>query len=493
VDVVYPVAMLVGGLFVGWKAGAWIGALRRRALTEREAEERAAREAALQERETALQERERTNDEARRQLAAREAVVDQRAEATERRENDVLTKARDGERLAEQVRSHAASILAEAKGRLAEVAGLPAAEARRRLLETLERELVDERARRVLRVEEQARAEGEQRARDIVLTTIQRLATEHASKASVTVVQLPTDEMKGRVIGREGRNVKALEAATGCDVLVDEAQPLVTISCFDGVRREIARDALEVLIEDGRIQPARIEEVVVEARARVAERMREAARQALREADVGEASDELVLVLGRLAFRTSYGQNVLRHSVEAAHIAGGIAAELGLEARVARRAALFHDLGKALDLDQGPHATAAGALLRRLGEPPEVVAAAEEHHDDLRTASPYAVLAQVADALSSARPGARLEPAELQIRRLADLERLAARFEGVEQVYALQAGREVRVIVDAAKVSDARAPLLAHEIARAVEAELHYAGEVRVTVVREVRAVNVAR
>jgi len=486
VDVVLPVAALLAGLFVGWKAAAWLGAWRRRTEVKREAGERAARLAALEE-------RERTHDEARRLLAAREASSEQRVEVAERRESEALTKARDGERLAEQARSHAASILAEAKGRLAEAGGLPAADARRLLLAALDQELVDERARRVMRAEEQTRAEAVERARDIVLTTVQRLATEHVSKASVTLVTLPSDEMKGRVIGREGRNIKAFEAATGCDVLVAEDQRLVTISCFDGVRREVARDALELLIQDGRIQPARIEEVVEEARGRVTERIREEGRRALVEADVGEAHAEVIEALGRLAFRTSYGQNVLRHSIEAARIAGGIAAELGLDARLARRAALLHDLGKALDLDQGPHADAAGALLRRVGEGPDVIAAAEEHHDDLRTASPYAVLAQVADAVSSARPGARLEPAELQVRRLLDLEKLAARFEGVEQVYALQAGREVRVLVDAARVSDARAPLLAYDIARAVEAELRYAGEVKVTVVREVRAVDVAR
>ncbi len=485
-DVFWPVAALFAGLFVGWRAGGWLDAWRRRAEVKREAGERAARLAALEE-------RERTHDEARRLLAAREASAQQRVEVAERRESEALAKARDGERLAEQARSHAASILAEAKGRLAASGGLPAADARRLLLEALDQELVDERARRVLRADEQTRAEAAQRARDIVLATVQRLATEHVSKASVTLVTLPNDDMKGRVIGREGRNIKAFEAATGCDVLVAEDQPLVTISCFDGVRREIARDALELLIQDGRIQPARIEEVVGEARGRVAERIREEGRRALVEADVGEAHADVVEALGRLAFRTSYGQNVLRHSIEAARIAGGIAAELGLDARLARRAALLHDLGKALDLDQGPHADAAGALLRRVGEAPAVIAAAEEHHDDLRTASPYAVLAQVADAVSSARPGARLEPAELQVRRLVDLEKLASRFEGVEQVYALQAGREVRVIVDAALVSDARAPLLAHDIARAVEAELNYAGEVKVTVVREVRAVDVAR
>jgi ribonuclease Y len=485
-DAFWPWLLLLVGLLLGWRGTVAGLAWRERRRGEREQTERVAREVSHQERERAL-------DEARRLLAARETAVEQRAAQVERRDADLAARAREIDRVAEQARAQAATVISDAKARLADLGGLPVAEARRLLLETLDQELVQERAKRVQRADEQARAEAERRARDVVLTTVQRLPTEHVSKAAVTLVRLPNDDMKGRVIGRDGRNVKALESATGCDVLVDEEQPLVTLSCFDPLRREVARDALEVLIQDGRIQPARIEEVVAEARSRLGARVLEEGRRALAEAAVGEAAPEIVDLLGRLAFRTSYGQNVLKHSLEAARIAGGIAAELKLDARLARRAALFHDLGKAMELEQGSHADAAGALLRRLGEPPEVVAAAEDHHDDRRDLNAYAVLAHVGDAVSAARPGARLEPAEAQVQRLADLERLALRFPGVEQVYALQAGREVRVLVDAQRVSDAEAPLLARDIARAVEAEVRYVGEVRVTVVREVRAVEVAR
>jgi ribonucrease Y len=486
VEAVWPWLTLLLGLLVGWGGSVLLLGWRGRAQARRDQTERVAREVAHQERERAL-------DEARRLLGAREASVEQRASQVERREGDLLGRAREIERATEQARAQAASVISDAKARLADLGGLPVQEARRLLLETLEKDLVEERAKRVQRADEHARAIAEQRALDVVLTTVQRLPTEHVSKAAVTIVRLPNDEMKGRVIGREGRNVRALEAATGCDVLVDEEQALVTLSCFDALRREVARDALETLIQDGRIQPARIEEVVTEARARLGLRLKEEGAKALAEAAVGDAAPEIVELLGRLAFRTSYGQNVLRHSLEAARVAGGIAAELKLDPRLARRAALFHDLGKAMDLSQGSHAEAAGALLRRLGEPPEVVAAAEDHHDDRRDLNAYAVLAHVGDAVSAARPGARLEPVEAQAQRLGDLERLARRFPGVEHVYALQAGREVRVLVDAQRVSDAEAPLLARDIARAVEAEVRYVGEVRVTVVREVRAVEVAR
>ncbi len=503
---------LLAGTLAGAAGGAaaatWWWARRGRLAAEQEQAARAAREGALArreqaqaegearlaERETAALRREAGLDERAAGLLRREQALEAAEQARGAREAQAERRAEAAEQLERQARSHAESILAEARGRLAEVAGLPQAEARQRLLDELDAELSAEKARRVLRAHEEATAEAERRARDVVLTAVQRLATTHAGEASVTAVPLPNEEMKGRIIGREGRNVKAFETATGCDVIVDETPGQVTVSCFDPVRREVARQALSILVSDGRIHPARIEEVVAEAQARLSERVQEEGRRALAEADVHGVDPLLVELLGRLAFRSSYGQNVLRHSVEAALLAGALAAELGLDAPLARRAALLHDVGKALDATVGgAHAEAAGALVRRLGEPPEVVAAVEEHHDDLRLGSPYAVLAQVADAVSASRPGARLEPAERYARRLGELEALAAAFPGVEKAYALGAGREVRVIVDAARVSDALAPLLAHEIARAVEAEITFPGEVKVTVVREVRAVDVAR
>jgi ribonuclease Y len=300
--------------------------------------------------------------------------------------------------------------------------------------------------------------------------------------------------MKGRIIGREGRNAKAFEAATGCDVVVDDTPGVVTISGFDPVRREVARRAMTALVADGRIQPARIEEAVAEARSALEAELVESGRKALAEADVGDAHARVVSLLGRLRLRTSYGQNVLLHSIEVAHLCGAMAGEMGLDARVARRAGLLHDLGKAVDHDvEGGHAVVGADVARRCGESPVVVNAIASHHEDVPQESPYAVLAQVGDAVSAARPGARTESADRYLRRLADLERIATSFAGVSEAYAIQAGREVRVVVDAAVVSDAAAAALAREIAKAVESELAYPGEIRVTVLRETRAISYAR
>jgi ribonuclease Y len=496
------------GLAVGALVGRWSGARKARRAVEEQ------RRAQTQ-RDTLQAERERAMHEARRLLAQREAALEERARGMDRqdtglreaegaraererelsaREQVLAERLRAAEQTADQAKKDAAALIAQATTRLSEAARLPQEQARALLLEQLDRDLAAEKARRILRAEEEASAEAAKRAREVVLTAVQRVAVEHVVSSTVLSVPLPNDEMKGRIIGREGRNVRALEAATGCDVMVDEVPGQVLVSSFDPLRRELARTALVTLMQDGRIQPARVEEVVAEARARLDERMAEEGRKALHEAEVGEAHPDVVLALGRLAFRTSYSQNVLRHSIEAAHVAGAMAAELGLDARLARRAALLHDLGKVLPpADQGGHADAGALLLKRAGEHPSVVAAAETHHDDLRRGDPYAVLAQVADAVSAARPGARREPVGQYAKRLEDLEKIAGRFEGVDDVYALQAGRELRVIVDAEKVTDAMAPLLAHDIARAVEAEVTYAGEVKVTVVREVRAIHVAR
>jgi ribonuclease Y len=501
-------AAILAGAAVGWGASR-LWALRRARAAARIADaERVQREAAIagreraaadaqqraHQREVALDERSRGLDRHQETLRQAELERAERERELERRAQALAERAAATGKLEEQARSHAASILAEAKSRLAEVAGLPVVEARKRLLEQLDQELAAEKARRVLRAHEEAQAQAEARAREVVLTAVQRVAVRHAAEAAVATVPLPNEEMKGRIIGREGRNVKSFEAATGCDVIVDETPGQVVVSSFDPVRREVARQALATLIQDGRIHPARIEEVVAEARAHVEARLGEEARAALLEADVHDVHPTLIGLLGRLAFRTSYGQNVLRHCVEAAHLAGAMAQELGLDARLARRAGLLHDIGKAVDHEvPGSHADAAGEIVRRCGEPPEVIAAVEDHHDDLRAGNPYAVLAQVADAVSAARPGARQETAERYVRRLKDLETIAAGFAGVEHAFAIQAGREVRVIVDAEKVTDQMAPLLAHEIARAVEAKVTFPGEVKVTVVRETRAIDVAR
>lgn len=421
---------------------------------------------------------------------ARRREVEARAAAAER----AVEEARAATEAAAAARRDAEALAADAKARLAAAAGLSPAEAKARALEELDRELAEERARRVEAVTRQAREEADARARAVVCTALQRVAVAHATERTVTSVPLPDDAMKGRVIGREGRNAKAFEAATGCDLLVDETPGVVTISAFDPVRREVARRALAALVADGRIQPAQIEEAVATARRAVEGEVAEAGRKALLDADVGDAHPRVVELLGRLQWRTSYGQNVLRHAVEVAHLCGAMAGELGLDARTARRAGLLHDLGKAVEHDvEGGHAAVGADVARRCGEAPLVVNAIASHHEDVPQESAYAVLAQVGDAISAARPGARSDTVEKYVRRLADLERVAASFAGVEDAYAIQAGRELRVLVDGKTVSDAAALALAREIAAAVERELAYPGEVRVTVLRETRAVSYAR
>ena len=423
-------------------------------------------------------------DEARRgELLRRESVVEREqarlaeaAKALEAAQGDAVE---DGKR---------------ARDRLAEAAGFSPEAARARALEDLDKDLLAERSRRVAAAVIATRAEAEAKARAIVCTALQRVAASHASERTVTSVALPDDSFKGRVIGREGRNVQAFERLTGCDVLVDDTPGVVTISGFDPVRREIARRALVTLIADGRIQPARIEEVVEATKRSLEEDLLETGKKALLECDVGEAHPRVIALLGRLQYRTSYGQNVLRHSVEVAHLCGAMAGEMGLDPRIARRAGLLHDLGKAVDHEvEGSHATIGGEILKRSGETPLLVNAVASHHEDVPQESAYAVLAQAADAISAARPGARVDSADRYVRRLKDLEAVAASFAGVTEVFAIQAGREVRVLVDGSKVSDAAAPLLAREIARAVEAELAYPGEIRVTVLRNTSAVAYAR
>lgn len=405
-----------------------------------------------------------------------------------------LEKAKGDAEAARAAHVEALAALAEARTRLEEAAGLTADEARSRLLGTLDRELEGEKARRVQASLDATRAEADARAREIVCTALQRVAAHHAAERSVSTVVLPDEGFKGRVIGRDGRNAAAFERATGCDLVVDDASNVVTVSGFDPVRREVARRALCELVADGRIHPARIDEVVEATRRTVEEDLVEAGRRALLECGVGTADPTVTSLLGRLQYRTSYGQNVLRHSVEVAHLCGAMAGEMGLDVVLAKRVGLLHDLGKAVDHEvEGGHATIGGDIARRCGESEAVVNGIAAHHEDIPQATPYAVLAQVGDAISASRPGARSDSADRYLQRLKNLEAVAAGFAGVEEAYAVQAGREVRVVVDAAKVSDAAAPLLAREIARAVEAALTYPGEIKVTVLRETSATHYAR
>src|SRR5689334_10310034 len=377
---------------------------------------------------------------------------------------------------------------------LERIAGMTVNEAKQTLLERSEDLVRHELARRVRQLEEEARTEAKRRARNLVADALQRVAASHAAETTVSVIELPSDDMKGRIIGREGRNIRALEHLTGVDFIIDDTPQAVVLSSFDGIRREIARLTLAKLIEDGRIHPARIEDTYYQSKAEIEDHIAQAGEQAVFEANCGEFHEELVKILGRLRYRTSYGQNVLKHTLEVVHLAGIMASELEAIVKVTKRAALLHDLGKAMTHEvEGSHATISAQLARRYGESQHVVHAIEAHHYEVEPQTVEAVLLIAADAISASRPGARGESLEQYIKRLEALEELAASKPGVEKVYALQAGREIRVIVSPGEVDDDAAALLAHEIAREIEDRLEYPGQVKVTVIRESRAVDVAR
>ncbi len=417
------------------------------------------------------------------QLDARAARLDELEERLNAREAEL--KAWE-ERLAEKER--------EVTLKLEEVAGLTREEATRRLLEQLEAELEEERALKVKAAMERARLEAKKKAAEILAQAIQRQASETASQLAVSVVPIPTDAMKGRIIGREGRNIRAFEALTGVDLIIDDTPEAVILSSFNPLRREIARMALEELVADGRINPTRIEEVVEKAKEEMKHFLYERGEEAALEAGVVGLKPGLIQLLGRLHFRTSYGQNVLAHSVQVAHVAGILAAELGYDPAAARRAGLLHDIGKSVDREiEGSHVEIGLQLAKRFGEGKEVLDAIAHHHDPENAETPYAVLVAAADAVSAARPGARRESLEDYIKRLEQLERIATSFPGVDQAFAVQAGREVRVIVEPNRINDQKAALLAREIAKRIERDMDYPGEVQVTVVREVRAVEHAR
>ncbi|GLV48003.1 ribonuclease Y [Thermus sp. LT1-2-5] len=382
----------------------------------------------------------------------------------------------------------------EIEKRLYQVAGLSPEEARRLILEKLDQELEEEKAQRVRAALEKVRLEARREAQKILAQAMQRQASETAAQLAVSVVPIPSDAMKGRIIGREGRNIRTFEALTGVDLIIDDTPEAVLLSSFNPVRREIARMALEELLKDGRIHPSRIEEVVEKAKQEMKTFIYERGEEAALEAGVVGLKPGLIQLLGRLHFRSSYGQNVLKHSVQVAHLAGIMAAELGLDAAMAKRAGLLHDIGKSVDREvEGSHVEIGIALARRFGEPKEVLDAIAHHHDPENAETTYAVLVAAADALSAARPGARRESLEEYLQRLEALERIALSFPGVETAFAVQAGREVRVIVKPDKITDAKAVLLAREIASRIEREMNYPGQVQVTVVRESRAVEYAR
>jgi ribonuclease Y len=423
-------------------------------------------------------------------LLSKEKALDVQLAAMERKERALEDKTRNLEHQAERLKQAKHDQVRE----LERLSGLSAGQARQLLLRELEDELRHDSARVARQVEEEVRRDAERRARSILSAAMQRIASGHAAETTVSVVQLPSDELKGRIIGREGRNIRALETLTGVDFIIDDTPSAVLLSGFDPVRREIARLTLERLIQDGRIHPARIEEAFYQAKGEIEKHIQDVGEQAALEANVGQLHPELAKVLGRLHYRTSYGQNVLAHSIECAHLAGMIAAELGASVKTARRAALMHDIGKAVSHEvEGPHALVGGQLARRSKETEAVAHAMEAHHGEVEMQTVEAVIVQVADSLSGARPGARGESLEQYVSRLRDLEDIARRHPGVDKVYAMQAGREIRVIVKPEEVDDERASLISHQIARDVEKEIEYPGQIKVTVIRESRAVDFAK
>jgi ribonuclease Y len=436
---------------------------------------------------TADQEAEDVDSERVRSL---QAALDQKESELDERERDleasVARLAREEEELAQLREDHTRA--------LERVAGLSAGQAKQALLKEIEDQARHDSVKILRAVEEETKRDAERRVRSILSVAMQRLAASHAAETTVSVVQLPSDDMKGRIIGREGRNIRALENLTGVDFIIDDTPNAVVLSAFDGVRREVARMTLEKLLQDGRIHPARIEETYYQAKSELETHITELGEKAVFEADVQGLDPELTKLLGRLRFRTSYGQNVLAHSVECAQLAALMAHELGASPKTARRAALLHDIGKAVSHEiEGPHALVGGELARRYGEPEAVAHAMEAHHNEVEPQTVEAVIVQAADALSGARPGARGESLEQYVKRLRDLEQLATRHEGVDKVYAMQAGREIRVIVAPDAIDDDGAIVLSRAIARDIEKELEYPGQIKVTVIRESRAVDYAK
>jgi ribonuclease Y len=420
----------------------------------------------------------------------RESTLDSRSNSLDRKEQTI--EARETE-LA-RVRVQVAELEQRARGELERVASMSSAEAKQLLIEQIQDDAKRDAMILVRDVEAQAREEAEKRARRIMAIAMQRIASELTTEATVTTVMLPNEDMKGRIIGREGRNIRAFEAATGTNLIIDDTPEAVVLSCFDPIRREMARLTLERLIGDGRIQPARIEDVHEKSKQEVEREMREAGEWAVLETGITDMHPELVRVLGRLKFRTSYGQNVLKHVVEAAHIAGAIASELGTDVQLAKRSTLLHDIGKAVTHEiEGSHALIGAEIARRLKEKPEVCHAIESHHGEVEQRTIEAVITQTADAISGARPGARRETLETYVKRLERLEQIAMEFDGVERVYAMQAGREVRVMVKPGEVDDLQAEVVARDIAKKIEEELQYPGQIRIMVIRELRTSSYAK
>ena len=425
-----------------------------------------------------------------RRLQQKEDTLDKKADAFERKEEEL------NKRLAKvtETQAEADEIKRQQTVTLEKISGLTQEEARQYLLQSVENDVRHDAAMKIKEIESQIKDEAEEKAREIIATAIQRCAADHAAETTVSVVALPNDEMKGRIIGREGRNIRTLETITGVDLIIDDTPEAITVSSFDPVRREVARLALEKLIQDGRIHPTRIEDMVEKAKKEVDRTIREEGERACYETGIHNLNPELVKILGRQKYRTSYGQNVLNHSIEVSHIAGLMAAELGVDVALAKRAGLLHDLGKSIDHEvEGSHVQLGADLAKKYKENPVVINAIEAHHGDVEPKTVVAVLVQAADAVSAARPGARRENVENYIRRLQKLEELTGSYPGVDKAFAIQAGREVRIMVKPEVVNEDNMILLARDIAKKIEAELEYPGQIKVNVIRETKAVEYAK
>ena len=465
------------------------------------------KEAEVEAKEMALKEKTRIEEqlnEARQKLFERERQLDRQQDVIEQRTDQLQKQEKMVEnnqrKLAEKLddagrrQTELDDLLDIQRQTLHQISGLSAEEAKRRLLERLDQELTHEQGALIIRQEKELAAICDAKAKEVLITSIQRFAAAHTAEATTSTVDIPSDEMKGRIIGREGRNIRAFEKATGVDVIIDDTPGVVIVSAFDPIRREVARSALNKLIADGRIHPSRIEELVAETQTEVEGQIRRAGEEAVQEVGIRGLKEQLVMMLGRLRFRTSYSQNVLRHSIEVAFVASAIAEEMGMNGTLARRAGLLHDIGKAADHDtEGGHPQIGADILKRYGESPEVVHAALGHHDDIRIDMPYTVLVAAADAASASRPGARRETLDRYIKRMQELETIATGFPGVEQAFAIQAGREVRVIASTRQTTDESAAKICRDIAKAFEEQLTYPGEIKVTMIRETRVTETAK